>query len=117
MGMEKVVELLREDGVGWDVQKVQACFLPFEVDDVLGIPLSSVPLEDEFVWGYDKAREYKVKLGYHFITFAKHSLQGGEGSSEGTKVWWDIWSINVPPKVHVCVEIVLWCASHFEGYA
>lgn len=98
-----VADLIDHASGCWKEEVVGECFLPFEDQEVMFVPLSSIPLEDELVWSYEKLGEYSVKSGYNFITFF-NGIQGeGCSSSEVPKLWRMIWELAVPPKARVFI--------------
>lgn len=55
---EKVNELLGISMGTWKEDIVRDNFLPFESEEILSISLSSLPLDDVFMWNYEKSGTY-----------------------------------------------------------
>ncbi|KAI9162401.1 hypothetical protein LWI28_026934 [Acer negundo] len=93
-----VADFLLDDGMGWEIRKLDQIFLNIDRDAILFILLSLRSLADKILWHYDKKGTYKVKSVY------KVALQ--ESVSEACldpsipQRWWSkLWSLNIPPKV------------------
>ncbi|XP_074310062.1 putative mitochondrial protein AtMg00310 [Silene latifolia] len=63
----KVAHLLRDDGLGWDRQKVSSLFLPFEQERVYSIRISATKPVDDWCWDFEKDGEYSVRSAYKLL--------------------------------------------------
>jgi hypothetical protein len=86
-----------------------ATFLPHDATTILGIPLSSHHQSDCLVWGGTKNGRYAVWSGYHLLIHERAQANPGpSNTTEMSKLWHTIWSLQVPPKA----RHFLWRACH-----
>lgn len=71
-----VGDLLDPTNSSWKEDIVRSTFLPFEANEILDIPISSIPLDDVFVWHYGKSGLYTVKSGYSLLRSIKVQWRG-----------------------------------------
>ena len=96
-----VRDLLREDGLEWDIGLVRDLFLPQDAEAILNIPISESFTKDRMVWAEEKKGHFLVRSAYWL---ARNSgAEGGDTScSDPTKmqgVWRGVWSMNLPNKI------------------
>jgi len=75
-------------------------FLPFEIDQIIRIPLNNPTHEDELIWAYNNNGSYIVKFGYHAICQWSEQETDNSGSSiiiQDT-IQNKLWKQNIPPK-------------------
>jgi ribonuclease HI len=88
---------------------VRSTFLPFEAENILGIPLSHTRQADKLIWGGTKTGDYAVHSGYHLLLEESHSNDPGSSNAVSqAQVWKSIWSLQIPHKV----RHFLWRACH-----
>lgn len=59
--------LLEEDEHGWKAGLINGVFLPFEVEQILSIPLPIFGRQDKFIWGESTHGDYSIKTAYRLI--------------------------------------------------
>ncbi|XP_074314848.1 uncharacterized protein LOC141651019 [Silene latifolia] len=95
----RVAELMVVGESRWDREKVEAVFLPFEVERIMSIRLSEHSREDSWCWDKAKDGEYLVKEGYRLLA----ADEGGEGeqsdSSMGGWLWKALWAAPVLSRI------------------
>ena len=107
--MLKVSDLLTDDGLGWNDQKLRQFMYEFDVEDIKKIPvggpggrgLCCLELDEEM-----KNGQFLVRSAYHLKMQQKDIHSGGRGCSnsvEAHKGWLALWGANVPGKVKVHV--------------
>ena len=65
----------------WNVETVQALFLPFEADLILKIPLCHGLLEDKLIWMGNKRGVFTVKSAYYIASNLLDTRKEGDCSS------------------------------------
>ena len=63
----KVSELINPVTRRWDTNLLRGLFHPTEVDLILSIPLSPIPVEDKIMWPFNSSGVYSVKSGSRFL--------------------------------------------------
>jgi len=103
--LEMVKNLLDLDRGSWDIEKVRCTFLHHEVEEILGIPISSDLPEDSQSWAWTKNGEFSVRSAYGVaLKILKETKRFGDGggssnSSKMTNLWKSIWNLNCPSKI------------------
>ena len=69
-----VRELLREDGLEWDIELVRGLFLPQDAEAILSIPVSESTAKDRMVWAEDKKGHFSIRSAYRL---ARELVAGG----------------------------------------
>ena len=105
----KVAELIKGTPPEWDEDKIRTIFLPYDVDAILQIPLSSRSPPDQLIWHATKNGKYSVRSGYHLLLQEEHiSNPGSSRLWNSDPLWKTIWSMRVPAKF----RSFLWRACH-----
>ena len=111
--MLKVSDLLTDDGLGWNDQKLRQFMYEFDVEDIKKIPvggpggrgLCCLELDEEM-----KNGQFLVRSAYHLKMQQKDIHSGGRGCSnsvEAQKGWLALWGCKCPRKGESsCVEAV-----------
>ena len=73
-----VWELLREDGVEWDIGLVRELFLPQDAEAILSIPISESFARDRMIWAEEKKGHFSVRSAYRLARFSGE--EGGASS-------------------------------------
>ena len=100
-----VDSLLDRERGGWDKNLVCSVFLPYEVDNILSIPISHTFPEDALAWAWTKNGIFTVSSGYKvacsWLKEQKGTADGGEASNpkKRNEFWNFIWSLNCLSKV------------------
>ena len=82
--MSKLLDL---SSVGWNVQLVDAMFLPFEAQRIKGIPICVTNQEDCVSWPKCKNGSYFVKFGYQLFCEAKANGAPSGSTDKGVKLF------------------------------
>ena len=77
----KVSELINRSNTTWDKDILNSLFLPFEVDQIIRIPLINTTKEDYLTWAYTTDGNYDVNSGYHAINHWYEQQTNPTGSS------------------------------------
>jgi hypothetical protein len=108
--LEKVSELLREDGAGGDEDKLNEHLFEADVEEIKKISVGRAGTDDYLAWNYTKNGVFSVKSAYHLKQQLNLSLSGRASSSDscdGHKGWLAIWGAEVANKVKVhCWRLV-----------
>lgn len=90
-----VSDLLDQETLCWDNAKLNQLVENEDIGQIRFIKPSICDREDAILWHYTKDGEYSVKSGYHFI----HALSHIPGLHEQQKLFKEIWSLKIPPKI------------------
>ena len=82
--MSKLLDL---SGAGWNVQLVDAVFLPFEAQRIKGIPICVTNQEDCVSWPKCRIESYSVKSGYQLLCEAEANGAPSGSMDEGVKLF------------------------------
>lgn len=97
----RVCVLIDDVNGSWIEDRVVKEFLPHEARSILSISLSSTHAKDSFIWTGTKNGCYSTKSAYRLLSYeAAASAPGPSNPSAHKKFWLDIWSLNVPSKIH-----------------
>ena len=82
--MSKLLDL---SGASWNVQLVDAVFLPFEAQRIKGIPICVTNQEDCVSWPKCRIESYSVKSGYQLLCEAEANGAPSGSTDEGVKLF------------------------------
>ncbi|XP_074305509.1 uncharacterized protein LOC141640725 [Silene latifolia] len=96
----KLEELIRPNGEGWDCEKLEHFFLPFECERIAGIQLVEIGQE---MSGFGAMRGIAFKPLSRLIgIWRERTLKEGRGASDWERekwLWNRLWKIPVWPRV------------------
>ena len=95
----KVSELINPVTRRWDTNLLRGLFHPTEVDLILSIPLSPIPVEDKIMWPFNSSGVYSVKSGSRFLANEAILSTSQANQHQHKDIWKRIWSLPVPNKV------------------
>jgi hypothetical protein len=101
--LRTVDELINPITGTWDDDLINSIFNPFDVQQILRIPLSQ-NLEDDFIaWNKSKNYMFSVRSAYYseweHQFGARMRRADGQGTASINPVWSTLWSLNVPAKI------------------
>ena len=102
---ENVANLITHDKAEWNGDLVRSIFLPFEVETILSIPISSMNSTDSQVWAKTPNGIFSVKSAYKVAVRHLEVLKGIEGrpgcsnTSKMEAIWKLMWSLKCLNKV------------------
>ncbi|GLT49941.1 hypothetical protein SLA2020_234640 [Shorea laevis] len=99
----KVSNLVSAHGT-WDTRKLNALFQPYEVNEILKIPLAASCAT--IVWHYTKSGDFSIKTAYFVVASLLMATQ--TSASKPLAFWKSIWKLRVPPKV----QLFIWRICH-----
>jgi hypothetical protein len=92
----------------WDVQKLNAHFIPMDVQRIQSIPISTRRQADIWAWHYDKCGIVSVRSTYRMVASLRESreawLDETTSCSDHDRVhksWSKLWHVQVPSKVRM----------------
>jgi len=88
-----VAELLNTEGNNWDYNLLRGLFNAADVDAISRIRLATRRTEDFFAWQPEKTGIFSVRRE---VSTASSSRPAGD-----RKLWSNIWTCDVPPKVRI----------------
>lgn len=82
----------------WNRDLLEALLSPYDVEEVLKIPLGAGTNRDKLVWHFEEDGNYSVRSGYRL---ARSEGRGGPSCSVSDEPrWWTrLWRLQIPPKV------------------
>jgi ribonuclease HI len=105
-----VSELLLDNGIGWDVEKLNECFFEVDVNDILKIPVGRARTANYLAWNYTKNGVFSVRSAYHLKRKLKKCAAGiaeASLSTTGHHGWLALWNAVVANKIKVhCWRLV-----------
>lgn len=106
----KVGDLLDKERNMWKEDLLELLFIPRDVEQILGIPLSSTGLTDERIWKCTSNGKFSVKSAYvlakEILNRQQSRVGGGVESSNGSQdegKWKRIWHMKAPGKVRTFI--------------
>ena len=84
-----VGELIDHENVRWKPDVLVALFLPYEVDIIQSIPLSSCFSEDKLVWTESPNGKFSVHSAY--VVATRLSSNPNSGISSNISLVWQFW--------------------------
>ncbi|KAL0006221.1 hypothetical protein SO802_013782 [Lithocarpus litseifolius] len=95
-----VGELIDHEKVRWKAEVLAALFLPYEVDIIQSIPLSSHLPEDKLVWAETSNGKFNVCSAYTVATRLSSNPNSGTSSDmgQGRQFWKRLWALPLPHK-------------------
>ena len=82
-------ELIDQENVRWKSNVLATLFLPYEVDIIQSIPLSSRLPEDKLVWAESPNGKFSVHSAY--VVATRLSLIPNSGTSLDMGLGWQFW--------------------------
>ena len=104
-GEEMVSVLIDEESKGWNVDLIRTSFLPYEMDVILGIPLSPMAPEDSQVWTKTPNGIFTVnsvyKVAYKMLKEANsENLSASCSDNSRMQAFWKaIWNLKCKSKI------------------
>lgn len=101
-----VADLLDDDGMNWNEEKLHQTFHASDVDDILQIRVGGAGREDFVAWNYTRNGLFNVRSAYHFrmeqMRCRNDAAESSTASSAAThRGWLQLWGADVPGKVKV----------------
>ena len=95
-----VGEIIDHENFWWKTEALAALFLPYEVDIIQSIPLSSRFPEDKIVWAETSNGKFSVRSAYAVATRLSFDLNSGTSSDMGPsrQFWKRLWALPLPHK-------------------
>ena len=97
----RVCDLIDQENKCWNLQLLQQLFLPFEVEEIRSIPLSSSLPPDKQVWTGTSNGIFTVRSAYKLALECSDTFCGAS-SSDGSQLscfWKKLWRLPTPHKV------------------
>ncbi|KAL0008862.1 hypothetical protein SO802_010364 [Lithocarpus litseifolius] len=97
----QVSSLIDQNLHAWREDVVRNTFLPHEAEIILGIPLSSFPIEDRRVWSAIANGVFSVRSAYQVAQRLQESKDIGNCSDSSVMagLWKTIWNLKCPCKL------------------
>lgn len=92
----------------WNEEVLRANFSPWEVDEILKIPISMYCMRDSWSSDESKDGEYSVRSAYYLTLRDDRVRRASTSHSHATFEWQNLWSSLVAPKI----KHLAWCAIH-----
>ena len=98
-----VSALIDQDTRRWRRDRLERIFLAFEVEIVLGIPISYHLPDDQLIWVGNKKGIFSVKSAYYVARKVLEGSEQGESSLGDVRapLWKKMWHLNIPAKVRI----------------
>jgi len=82
---------------------IQRTFLPFEAEEIVGIPLSVGLLDDKQVWAKTSNGFFSVRSAYKVALELESDKEACSCSNENNLClfWKKLWSIQIPSKLDI----------------
>jgi hypothetical protein len=101
--LRTVDELIDPHSGSWDEELIRSIFTPFDVEQILRIPLSQNMETDFIAWNKTKNYTFSVRTAYHVEWEHQFGLKyirsDGQGAEKVNPVWEILWRLNVPGKI------------------
>ena len=96
----KVSSLIVPDRAAWRTEAMQQMFKPYEVDIILGIPLSTQCPDDRIIWAHTPTGMFMTCSTYKMLVSCDISSSASGLNPKGQKKFWkSIWQFQVPNKI------------------
>lgn len=104
----RVCELIDQAAYQWNREAVMEHLIPLDAELVLNIPLSTVHLQDSWVWHYEKSGRFSVRSVYWMLAAIRDQreawLEHHPSCSDTQAVhkqWTQLSGVKVPSKLRV----------------
>ena len=93
-------ELIDHENVWWKTEVLAVLFLPYEVDIIQSIPLSSRFPEDKLMWAETSNGKFSVRSAYIVATRLSSDPNSGTSSDMGPsrQFWKRLWALSLLHK-------------------
>ena len=96
----RMYALIDEENGRWIENRVLNEFVPHEAAAILGLPLSSMHVEDKLIWTAMRNGCHSTKLAYQLLSKEEElKTLGPSNTMDNKQFWLDIWSLNLPNKI------------------
>jgi hypothetical protein len=92
----------------WNLDLLNECFTPMDVQEIKSIPISTRVQEDFWAWHYEKKGIFSVRSAYLMLINTREKREAwlenraaSSNAEELKKCWSKLWHIQVPAKVRV----------------
>ena len=109
----RVSELIDQNAASWKAQVLDALFLPYEIEVIKGIPISSRLPANKLIWAETPNGKFNVKSAYGVAMQLSEQAVQGASSDQGQqrRFWKKIWDLPLPHKIRhfawrACREIL-----------
>lgn len=94
-------DLIDVDRKSWKMDLLKQVFMPFEVENIGGIPLSIRLPEDKQIWAEASNGYFSVRSAYKIaLELDKHDDRGSIFDESHMRSFWKkLWKVRVPHKV------------------
>ena len=75
----KVSDLINNTTASWNIQLLQATFIPIDVQTILRIPLCTRNILDFWAWHFEKHGSFSIKSAYNMLVATKQRKGGMAG--------------------------------------
>lgn len=96
---EKVASLFTPGEKKWNTQLIKACFLEFDANAILSMPIPQREIKDKVAWMGSNNGVYSAKSGYRYWFDLNH----GNSTIQQNSGWKLVWNLPIPHKVKVFV--------------
>ncbi|KAK2653334.1 hypothetical protein Ddye_013190 [Dipteronia dyeriana] len=104
-----MVDFLKTDFGGWNIDLLQDTFIADDVDQIFSIPPSNPSIGDYLLWHFEKSGEYSVRSGYQVARdMTMVDSPGVSGSKDLASLWKILWKLKIPLKI----KLFMWRACH-----
>ncbi|KAK9287687.1 hypothetical protein L1049_016125 [Liquidambar formosana] len=103
LGVNLVADLIFQEGLSWDSDKIISLFDPVIAAKILKLPLSPTRITDKYIWTPNKSGTFSVKSAYLFDNAARLSLAGPYSNKDWNRLW--------NAKIHERFKVLLWRMS------
>lgn len=93
-----VSELLVNDSMMWDIQKVKANFCEADVKAICSIPTGKYA-NDIWAWAKEPNGHFSVRSAYKTLISESSNSEAGNSEGDLRPFWQLLWKCKVPPKV------------------
>jgi hypothetical protein len=106
--ISRVCELIDEEHKGWKIQLLNELFFPFEVQQIMQIPILPSQQQDKFIWAVNKKCEFSVKSAYKFLKGRRELMSSNQSNiPRESGIWKKLWKVkSVPRHLHLIWRIL-----------
>lgn len=95
-----VADLVRPDGVQWDVELLWSLFAESTVEIILRMPIPNPLMADKWIWTLEKNGEFSVKS----LVLSQQRLRAPDHAVLDSGTWMRLWKLKLQDKL----KLLLW---------